>query len=78
MIFYRYNVRSSCGILFQWLNVSIRLCSSSDSSDSDSDSEKVKQKKLFAKSAKSTTPDDGTNLEGLLNNMMKVNYLIIF
>lgn len=71
-------------MLFQWLNISMRLCSSSDSSDSssdsDSDTEKEKQR-TFAKSRLSpaestnpTIPDSKDNLGSFLNNMIKVNY----
>ncbi|XP_018360673.1 PREDICTED: 28S ribosomal protein S31, mitochondrial isoform X2 [Trachymyrmex cornetzi] len=71
------NIRSSSGILFQWINISTRLCSSSssssDSSDSDSDSEKTKPKATHVKSASSAsaTSDNKYDLENFLNNMIQ-------
>ncbi|KAG5333975.1 RT31 protein, partial [Acromyrmex charruanus] len=76
-IFHRCNIRSSSGILFQWINISTRLCSSSssssDSSDSDSDSEKTKPKATHIKSASSAsaTSDNKYDLENFLNNMIQ-------
>ena len=81
-IFHRCNIRSSSGI-FQWINISTRLCSSSsssssDSSDSDSDSEKTKPKAKHVKSASSAsaTSDNKYDLENFLNNVIQVNYEI--
>ncbi|XP_018347161.1 PREDICTED: 28S ribosomal protein S31, mitochondrial [Trachymyrmex septentrionalis] len=71
------NIRSSSGILFQWINISTRLCSSSssssDSSDSDSDSEKIKPKTTHVKSASSAsaTSDNKYDLENFLKNMLQ-------
>lgn len=76
MIFCRYNIRPSNGMLYQWLNISIRLCSSSDSSDSDSDTEKEKQK-TFVKSMEPATSDSGTNLQSFLNKMIEVIYNLL-
>ncbi|XP_020294200.1 28S ribosomal protein S31, mitochondrial [Pseudomyrmex gracilis] len=56
------NIRPSNGALVQWLNVTVRLCSSSsssssssDSSDSDSDSEKTIPKKTHVESSQNTS-----------------------
>lgn len=70
------NIRSSSGILFQWINISTRFSSSSsssDSSDSDSDSEKTKPKATHIKSASSAnaTSDNKYDLENFLNNMIQ-------
>ncbi|XP_032666280.1 uncharacterized protein LOC116841909 [Odontomachus brunneus] len=80
----KYNIRPSSGVLSQWLNISMRLCSSSDSSDSsdsDSDTEKVKQRNLAksklssAGSTNPTIPDSKDNLGSFLNNMIKTKTL---
>ncbi|XP_012062810.1 PREDICTED: 28S ribosomal protein S31, mitochondrial [Atta cephalotes] len=71
------NIRSSSGI-FQWINISTRLCSSSSSSSSsdssDSDSEKTKPKAKHVKSASSAsaTLDNKYDLENFLNNVIQM------
>lgn len=84
IFFYRYNIRPINGVLFQWLNITVRLyssssSSSSDSSDSDSDSdiEKVKPKN-YVKNTTSTASENKDNLEDFLNNMIQVNYFQLF
>ncbi|XP_014473064.1 PREDICTED: 28S ribosomal protein S31, mitochondrial [Dinoponera quadriceps] len=70
----KYNIRPLNGVLFQWLNISVRFCSSSDSSDSsdsDSDTEKVKRGETFFKSAKPATSDNKTDLGSFLNKMIQ-------
>ncbi|XP_018055555.1 PREDICTED: 28S ribosomal protein S31, mitochondrial [Atta colombica] len=70
------NIRSSSGI-FQWINISTRLCSSSSSSSSsdssDSDSEKTNPKAKHVKSASSAsaTLDNKYDLENFLNNVIQ-------
>lgn len=73
----KYNIRPINGVLFQWLNITVRLyssssSSSSDSSDSDSDSdiEKVKPKN-YVKNTTSTASENKDNLEDFLNNMIQ-------
>lgn len=75
----KYNIRPINGALFQWLNITVRLYSSSSSSssssdssdsDSDSDSEKVKSKN-FVKNTTSTMSDNKDNLKSFLNNMIQ-------
>lgn len=66
--------------MFQWQNVTVRLCSSSsssDSSDSDSDTEKAKLKK-YVKKENFAASDNKDNLESFLNNMIQVNYFQLF
>ncbi|XP_070150055.1 small ribosomal subunit protein mS31 [Polyergus mexicanus] len=67
----KYNIKSLNGALFQWRNITVRLCSSSSdssSSDSDSDTEKAKSKKNIKNSAPS---DNRNNLGNFLNNMIQ-------
>ncbi|CAL1677949.1 unnamed protein product [Lasius platythorax] len=69
----KYNIRPLNGVLFQWQNVTVRLCSSSsssDSSDSDSDTEKAKSKK-YVKKENFAASDNKDNLESFLNNMIQ-------
>lgn len=78
IFFYRYNIRPLNGV-YQWRNITVRLCSSSSdssssdssSSESDSDSEKTKSPKYAKNSAASNNKD---NLGSFLNNMIQVNY----
>lgn len=75
------NIKPSNGILFQWINISARLCSSSstssDSSDSDSDTEKAKPKVTQVKSASpaNATSDNKYDLENFLSNMIQARKL---
>lgn len=69
----KYNIKSLNGALFQWRNITVRLCSSSSDSsssdsDSDSDTEKAKSKKNIKNSA---TSDNRNNLGSFLNNMIQ-------
>jgi len=66
-------------MLFQWINISARLCSSfssSDSSDSDSDNdiEKAKPESTHVKSANPTISNKH-NLESFLNNIIQARTL---
>lgn len=72
LIFFRYNIRPSNGVLYQSLNFTIRLCSSSSdssSSDSDSDNEKAKPRRKYDKSSAML---DNKNLQNL-GNIIEVN-----
>lgn len=87
-IFCRCNMRLSSSTLFQRINISTRLCTSSssssstsdssDSSDSDSDTEKTKletsKDNVKSMSPASTTSDDTPELEKFLYNMTQVNH----
>lgn len=71
----RYNIRPLNGV-YQWRNITVRLCSlssdssssDSSSSESDSDSEKTKSPKYAKNSAASNNKD---NLGSFLNNMIQ-------
>ncbi|XP_036146452.1 28S ribosomal protein S31, mitochondrial [Monomorium pharaonis] len=88
-ILLRCNIRSSKGMLFQWINNSTRLCSSSssfsssstsdssDSSDSDSDTDKAKPKTTDVKSTNptDTMSDNKYDLKSFVDNMIQARKL---
>ncbi|EZA57251.1 hypothetical protein DMN91_002479 [Ooceraea biroi] len=72
----KYTIRPSSIVLSQWINVTMRSCSSSSSSDSsssdsDSDNEKAKPKRMYVKSTDYATSNDGKNLGSFLDTMIQ-------